>query len=138
MEFVTNKNEIPAPRICLSPDCNKPLGEGRPDKKFCNDGCRNVYNNSIKKRELGEIKNIDQALKKNRRLLKKFLGNESEIILSEKKLRDVGFNFDFSTHTIISKKKGNSFIFCYNYGYHALGNGKYKVVKSFYGDAMPE
>ncbi len=125
-------------RICMSPDCNEPLGEGRPDKKFCGDGCRNVYNNWVKKKEQAEIKNIDQALKRNRRILKKLLGNMGEIIVTEKQLRNEGFNFDFTTHTITSKIKGNQFIFSYNYGYRAMGNGKFKVVKSFYGDTMPE
>jgi hypothetical protein len=138
---VNNDSEAPAKtaeRICMSPDCIEPLGEGRPDKKFCGDGCRNVYNNWIKKKELGEIKNIDQSLKRNRRILKKLLGNADDVIATEKKLLREGFNFDFSTHVIISKKKSNTFIFSYNYGYHDLGNGKYKIVKSFYGDAMPE
>jgi len=125
-------------RICLSPGCNEPIGEGRPDKKFCGDGCRNVYNNWIKKKELNEIKNIDQALKKNRRILKKLLGSADEVIVSQKKLFNEGFNFDFSTHLIFSKTKGNKFIFSYNYGYGDLGNAKYKIVKSFYGDTMPE
>ena len=142
MESATNNNEVPAEkaatRICLSPACNKRIGEGRPDKKFCDDGCRNVYNNWIKKKELEEIRNIDQALKRNRRIMKQLLGSEEQVTISEKKLRDAGFNFDFSTHTFFSKKKSNQFIFCYNYGYHALGNGKYKIVKSFYGDKMPE
>lgn len=133
-----HKNAEAGVRICMSPDCNHPVGEGRPDKKFCGDGCRNVYNNWVKKKELEEIKNIDQALKRNRRILKKLLGNTGEVLVSEKKLRSEGFNFDFSTHTITSKIKGNHFIFSYNYGYRDMGNGKFKVVKSFYGDAMPE
>ena len=142
MEPIKNDSETLAKktssRVCLSPDCNELIGEGRPDKKFCGDGCRNVYNNWVKKKELEEIKNIDQALKKNRRILKKLLGSTDEVIVSEKKLLSEGFNFDFSTHFIISKKKSNKFIFSYNYGYGTLENSKYKIVKSFYGDTMPE
>jgi hypothetical protein len=138
MEIETN---IAGPiefRKCLAEKCKNDVSGGRVDRKFCSDGCRNVYNNAIKIKELEEIRNINIALKKNRRILKKLLGGNYDVLVTEKKMINEGFNFDFSTHSIISKKKANKFIFTYNYGYCDTGYGKYKIVKSFYGDAMPE
>jgi hypothetical protein len=125
-------------RKCLLARCQNDVSDGRLDRKFCSDGHKNEYNNAIKIKELEEIRKINIALKRNRRILKKLLGNSDEILVTEKKLISEGFNFDFSTHNIVSKQKKNKFIFSYNYGYCDAGYGKYKIVKSFYGDAMPE
>ena len=125
-------------RKCLLERCENDVSGGRLDKKFCSDGHRNEYNNALKIKEQEEISRINTALKKNRRIIKKLLGEEEVAFVTEKKLLNSGFSFDFSTHTIISKIKKNTFVFSYNYGYHNQGNGKYKIVKSFYGDAMPE
>lgn len=78
-------------------------------------------------------------------MLKKLSGNREELIVREKKFIHAGFNFYFSTHTIISKKKSNKFIFSNNYGCSALQlpvlqYGPWQILnrKMFYGDAMPE
>ena len=42
---------------CLQ--CDKPLLAGRSDKKFCNDYCRQAYNNKRKEAENREIRNIN-------------------------------------------------------------------------------
>jgi hypothetical protein len=139
MESSNALDEIKRPyRKCLLAKCNNDVSEGRADRKFCTDGHRNEYNNAVKIKELEEIRMINIALKRNRRILKKLLGNGNEVLVTEKKLIAAGFNFDFSTHFIVSKKKSNKFIFSYNYGYCETGYGKYKIVKSFYGDAVPE
>lgn len=121
--------------VCLY--CDKPLTKGRADKKFCDEGHRNMYHNEQKAKEHAEIKKIDSILKKNRRVLKELLGNKSEEIVTLIKLQKAGFDFDFSTHTLISKIKKNKFIFCYNFGNCQLENSNYKIVKSFYTEGVP-
>ncbi len=121
--------------VCLY--CDKPLTKGRADKKFCDEGHRNMYHNEQKATEHAEIKKIDGTLKKNRRILKELLRDKSEQIVTQVKLQKAGFDFDFSTHSITSQLKKNKFIFSYNYGYCELESGKYKIIKSFYKDGAP-
>ena len=51
---------------CLA--CDKPV-KGRTDKKFCDDFCRNKYNNQLKAGCNNYVRNINNALGKNRRIL---------------------------------------------------------------------
>jgi predicted nucleic acid-binding Zn ribbon protein len=46
-------------RLCLT--CNKPL-KGRTDKKFCDDYCRNNYNNQLKSNTINLVRNINNAV----------------------------------------------------------------------------
>ena len=46
--------------------CNKAL-KGRSDKKFCDDYCRAAYNNELKSASNNFIRNVNNALGKNRR-----------------------------------------------------------------------
>jgi predicted nucleic acid-binding Zn ribbon protein len=54
------------------PACGKPLN-GRVDKRFCDDYCRNGYNNQLKSASNNLVRNINNALGKNRRILKSLL-----------------------------------------------------------------
>lgn len=111
--------------------CEKPITSGNKGKKYCNDGCKTAYHNQQKSEENDEIQKIKLALINNRRILQRALGKESEVLVSKENLLKKGFEFDFHTHHVISRIKGNEFIFCYNYGYRVMDDGKYKVVKSF-------
>ena len=113
-------------RECLA--CGKNL-HGRADKKFCNDYCRNAYNNSQKATTTTPlVRNINNALMKNRRILEAALGTEDMQKLPKEKLLQQGFQFRFMTHTY-TNKKGNTYFFCYEYGYLPLENDWYLVVK---------
>lgn len=113
-------------RECLA--CGKSL-HGRADKKFCNDYCRNAYNNSQKATTTTPlVRNINNALLKNRRILEAALGTEEMQKLPKEKLLQQGFQFRFMTHTY-TNKKGNTYFFCYEYGYLPLENDWYLVVK---------
>ena len=61
MENTNQKN-------CIA--CNKII-RGRSDKKFCNDYCRNAYNNQIKSPTNNLIRNTNNRLSKNRRILER-------------------------------------------------------------------
>jgi predicted nucleic acid-binding Zn ribbon protein len=117
--------ETTANRECLA--CGKIL-HGRADKKFCNDYCRNAYNNNLKSANSPFVRNINNALQKNRRILESALGAEEMQKVQKEKLSQEGFNFKFITHTYVNKK-GNTYFFCYEYGYLPLEHGWYLVVK---------
>ncbi len=51
---------------CL--ECSEPL-RGRFDKKFCGDSCRNVYNNRVNGNVNNYVRNVNNVLRKNRRIL---------------------------------------------------------------------
>ncbi len=108
--------------------CGKPL-KGRSDKKFCNDYCRNVYNNQAKAVDNNIIRNINNALKKNRQILASLIDNEQQIARTNReKLSHLGFQFKWHTHAY-TNQKGATYFFCYDYGYLQTGRDGYLVVK---------
>jgi hypothetical protein len=111
---------------CLA--CDKPL-KGRADKKFCDDYCRNAYNNQLKSFSNNNIRNINNTLTKNRRILESLLPETEETAKANKeKLQRLGFNFKYITHTYITKT-GKTYLYCYEYGYLPLENDWYLIVK---------
>lgn len=115
-----------SPKNCLS--CQKIL-HGRTDKKFCNDNCRNSYNNQLKTVSSNYVRNVNNALLKNRRILESLLGTNEEMSKANRdKLIQLGLQFKYITHTY-TNKKGNVYFFCYDYGYLPLENNWYLIVK---------
>ncbi len=112
-------------RLCQ--ECGKPV-KGRIDKKFCNDYCRNAYNNKSKIEESAYVRQIDQALKRNRRILEELLGKEDMIKQPKANFINKGFNFLYHTHQY-TNKKGNIYYFCYEYGFLPLEGEWYLIVK---------
>lgn len=108
--------------------CSKQV-RGRTDKKFCDDYCRNNYNNHLKAESNNLVRNINHALGKNRRILES-LFNKGERIAKTTvgELLHNGFHFKYFTHQY-TNKKGNSYFFCYDYGYLPLDNDWYLIVK---------
>ena len=115
-----------APKKCLT--CNKPL-KGRTDKKFCDDYCRNGYNNQLKAGDNNFVRNINNTLRKNRRILEALLPINEEMAKANKdKLLHKEFQFKYITHTY-TNKKGNTYFFCYEYGYLPLENDWFLIVR---------
>lgn len=114
-------------------ECQKPIDTkvGRSDRLFCNDGCRNKYHNRQNWMEDQEIKRIQLILKKNRRVLKKLFARKDHDAITKEKLLKEGFEFDYHTHFVVSKIKGNQFIFNFDYGYRMVNEDMYKIVKAF-------
>jgi hypothetical protein len=103
--------------------------KGRADKKFCNDYCRNEYNNSLKSSSTNLVRNINNALSKNRRILETFIASGSETgKTNQEKLLAKGFQFKYITHTY-TNKKGDTYYFCYDLGYLPTGDDWFLVVK---------
>lgn len=113
-------------RNCIA--CNKIL-RGRTDKKFCEDYCRNNYNNRLKSASNNMVRNINHALGKNRRILETLFTKDEKIIkIRSNELLLYGFQFKYFTHQWFNRK-GNTYFFCYDYGYMAMENGWYLIVK---------
>lgn len=90
------------PRLCLT--CNKTV-KGRTDKKFCDDLCRNNFNNQLKSGNNNIIRNINNALGKNRRILEGYLAVGEELgKINKDKLLQKGFQFKYVTHMYNNKK----------------------------------
>ena len=113
-------------KTCLN--CDKPV-HGRADKKFCDDYCRNNYNNQIKAYSNNMIRNINNALRKNRRILEAHLpDNEDTAKITKQHVLAKGFDFNYLTHTY-TNRKGNTYFFCYDYGYLELEGDWLLVVR---------
>ena len=100
---------------------------GRTDKKFCSDYCRNAYNNRKNSAHVNMIRNVNNKLKKNWRILEK-LNPTDKTRVHKSKLSDVGFDFNYFT-SIYTTKKQSVYYFVYNQGYLDIGNNFYMLVK---------
>ena len=88
---------------------------GRSDKKFCDDHCRNMYNNRINSNSTNYIRNVNHALRKNRRILESLFTAQTEHIPCQA-LTLIGFDFSYCTQ-ITTTKEGQTLVYCYEYGY---------------------
>jgi predicted nucleic acid-binding Zn ribbon protein len=113
-------------KSCIS--CGKQL-QGRADKKYCDDYCRNNYNNQRKAVINNHIRNINNALRKNRNILEEQLGDAETTRVHTDKLISLGYQFKYHTHTF-SSQKGNHYTYCYEYGFMEMDNGWFLVVKA--------
>jgi len=103
---------------------------GREDKKFCSDGCRNAYNNKINKDSNNYMRNVNNKLRKNYRILSE-LNSDGKSKATKSKLLSKGFDFGFFTN-ILSTSTGNTYHFVYDQGYRLLENDLYMLVKKEY------
>jgi len=101
---------------------------GRSDKRYCDDGCRNSYNNKLNSTSSNFIKKINTILKRNRRILEEMLGNEKMQKVPREKMLTNGFDFSFFTNQL-SNAKGQVYFFVYEYGYLPLGDEWFLIVK---------
>ena len=111
-------------KTCL--ECGEKI-IGREDKKFCSDGCRNTYNNKINKDSTNFMRNINNKLRKNYRILSE-INTEGKSKTTRAKLLSNGFDFEFFTN-ILETKTGNTYFFVYDQGYRALEDDFYMLVK---------
>ena len=110
---------------CL--ECKEPL-RGRIDKKFCSDYCRNAYNNRVNKGSKNLIRNINNRLRKNYKILSE-LNTSWKTKVTRTKLYDKGFDFQFFT-SIYKTKTGNTYFYVYNEGYLSLENEVFLLIKN--------
>lgn len=100
---------------------------GRADKKFCSDYCRNTHNNNLNKDSKNLVRNINNLLRKNYRILEELNPNE-KTKTTKNKLVAKGFDFNYFT-SIYTTKAGTIYYFIYDQGYLPLENEYYALVK---------
>ncbi len=111
---------------CLT--CDKVV-RGRSDKKYCDDFCRNSYNNLVKSERNNFMRRVNTILRKNRRIIEAIMdGKEEPTKTNRERMLQLGFQFNSFTHTCLSKK-GSTFFFCYEFGYTPLEHDVYLLVK---------
>lgn len=121
--MITTINETRNCRLCGK------ILRGRSDKKFCDDYCRASYNNELKGAANNLVRNINYALSKNRRILESLLPTTEQTAKTQQhQLLQKGFSFRFYTHTYVAKN-GNTYFYCYDYGYLPLENNWFLIVK---------
>ena len=99
-------------KVCL--ECGEKI-KGRADKKFCSDQCRSAYNNKLNSDETSYMRNVNNILRKNRRILLD-LNPDGKNRVSREKLRTKGFDFNYFTSTYTTKE-GAQYYYCYEQGY---------------------
>ncbi len=119
--------------VCL--ECGINIS-GRVDKKFCGDVCRNTYNNKLNSDSVNLVRNTNNALRKNRRILAEICLDE-KAKTTENRLIQMGFDFNLIT-SVRTTKKGSTYFFVYDYGYLELDNNFYLIVKDNKGKKVEE
>lgn len=109
---------------CL--ECGEKLF-GRVDKKFCSDACRNAYNNKLNSDATKFVRNINNTLRKNRRILASLNPDGTAKVKRDDLLLE-GFNFNYFTN-IYRTKAGKVYYFCYDYGYLILEDDTIAIVE---------
>jgi hypothetical protein len=109
---------------CL--ECGEPI-LGRSDKKFCSDLCRNVYNNKVNSDSNNFVRNTNNALRRNRKILEDLCKDDKSKTIRNT-LVDRGFDFNLFT-SIRTTQKGSTYYFVYEYGYLELDKDFFLIVK---------
>jgi hypothetical protein len=120
------KNAAPALteiRACL--ECGDAI-HGRADKKFCSDLCRVAFNNRLNCDDTNYVRNVNHALRKNRRILIE-LNTSGKTKISREKLMRKGFDFGYFTSTY-KTKDGAIYYYCYEQGYLPIEKEYYLLV----------
>lgn len=102
------------------PECERPIF-GRADKKFCSDACRNAFNNKANADATNLVRNVNNTLRKNRRILLA-LNPSGKTKIHRDKLLKSGFDLDYFTNTYVTKG-GLEYRYCYDQGYLMLDQG---------------
>jgi predicted nucleic acid-binding Zn ribbon protein len=95
--------------------CNKRV-TGRSDKKFCNDYCRNGYNNKRSLSNTPFMRQVNGILRKNRNIMCSLLrANDAEVAVQRDTLLAAGFHFGYVTHllTHVTETAYYCYDFCY-------------------------
>jgi hypothetical protein len=101
---------------------------GRIDKRFCSDQCRAMAHNRQRQKNQGEqmVRRINLVLRRNRALLR-HLSPQGKSTVSRQFLEQAGFAFGYHTN-LYRTQRGNTYTFCYDYGYLLLPEEKVLIV----------
>ncbi len=99
---------------------------GRSDKRFCSPECRTIFYNRQNSDKTNFMRNINNILRKNRRILER-LNPDGKSKVPKAKLLDEGFKFSYFTN-LYRTKSGKTYYFCYEQGYLPIENDWYALV----------
>lgn len=116
------KSLIEEKRCCAC--CGQEL-EGRSDKKFCDDVCRNNY--AYRKRSNDLINRINKSLVYNRNVLKSMMGAGRKTV-KKQILLDRDFDFNMVTGIYITRKR-HEYRLLYDYAYRYINDDEVLIVK---------
>jgi hypothetical protein len=114
---------LPTTKTCL--ECGDRIA-GRADKKFCSDHCRTAHHNRLNGDATNFVRNINNILRKNRRILAE-LNSKGKAKVAVRKLIDRGFQFGYCT-SVANTPEGATCTFCYDQGYQPLEENLYLLV----------
>jgi hypothetical protein len=112
-------------KVCS--ECGEQIS-GRTDKKFCSDSCRNGFHNKQNSDGTNYVRNVNNTLRKNRRILQELLPEEETARYPRSKLLELGFDFGFFTNTY-TNRNGETYFYCYEFGYLPLKNDYFCLVR---------
>jgi hypothetical protein len=112
-------------RACTA--CRKII-RGRTDKKFCNDHCRNTYNNQLRAPENAYIRSVTLSIRKNRSILQMMLGKKKNMQVNRNELLEHGFRFRYHTH-LENLSIGSNIVCCFDVGYQTIEQDKILVLR---------
>lgn len=101
-------------KTCLA--CGHPIN-GRSDKKFCDDSCRNGYHNQRTSPATSCVRRVNGILGRNRTILEEVirtLPGKRKMVRMER-LLDAGFRASYFTHTK-KDRRGRTCYYCYDHG----------------------
>ncbi|MCG8328952.1 MAG: hypothetical protein MI974_14765 [Chitinophagales bacterium] len=102
------------------------LFTGRSDAKFCSPHCRSNHNNRQNRDFNNFMRNINNILRKNRRILAD-LNPNGKARIHRDKLMEQGFKFSYFTNEYVTKS-GRVYRFCYDQGYIETEDNYYTLV----------
>ncbi|MEO5599508.1 MAG: hypothetical protein ABIR06_01140 [Cyclobacteriaceae bacterium] len=88
--------------------------------------CRIAYNNRLNSDGINYVRNINNILRKNRRILLS-MNPTGKNKVSHEKLKGKGFNFSYFTSTY-KTKEGAQYFYCYEQGYLLIERDYYLLV----------
>jgi predicted nucleic acid-binding Zn ribbon protein len=110
-------------KVCI--ECGTPI-KGRVDKKFCSDQCRSAYNNKLNSDDTNYMRNVNNILRRNRRILID-LNPDGKSRVSREKLNAKGFDFNLFT-SIYKTRDGAQYFYCYEHGYLPIEKDYFLLV----------
>lgn len=112
----------------LCENCSKTI-KGRSDKKFCNDYCRNSFNNNINASSNNLVRRVNLLLGKNRRILASLFYPSHYIIKIKKEiLIQKGYYFKYTTG-FYKSKGGTIFCYCYDFTLLSINEDFFIIIK---------
>lgn len=99
---------------------------GRSDKRFCDDNCRNNYHYKLIKDKNDKIKSINKILHDNRNILRSFR-KETKTVINKQELINANFSFDYFTG-IYKTRKNSTFYIIYDEAYCYIDESKLLII----------